>query len=64
MPTPEELARHNIDALLIKCGWVIQDHKKLDLAARKEIATNLYFQLSPLYFDRPSSVYAKFDVAA
>jgi hypothetical protein len=25
MPTPEELARVNIDKQLIACGWVIQD---------------------------------------
>ncbi|PZR74706.1 MAG: helicase, partial [Chthoniobacterales bacterium] len=38
MPTPEELARQNIDALLNQCGWIIQDHKKLDLSAGKGIA--------------------------
>ncbi len=38
MPTPEELARQNIDALLLKCGWVIQDYKKLDLSAGRGIA--------------------------
>ena len=32
MPTPEELARQNIDALLHDCGWLIQDYKKLDLS--------------------------------
>ncbi len=38
MPPPEELARQNIDALLQKCGWLIQDYKKLDLSADKGIA--------------------------
>ncbi|MBA3832437.1 MAG: DEAD/DEAH box helicase family protein [Chthoniobacterales bacterium] len=38
MPPPEELARQNIDALLQKCGWLIQDYKKLDLSAGKGIA--------------------------
>ncbi len=38
MPTPEELAREEIDALLLKCGWVIQDYKKLDLSADRGIA--------------------------
>ncbi len=38
MPTPEELARQNIDALLTQCGWVIQDYKKLDLSTAKGIA--------------------------
>ena len=38
MPTPEELARQNIDALLDRCGWLVQDYKKLDLSASKGIA--------------------------
>jgi len=38
MPTPEELARRNIDALLDQCGWVVQDYKKLDLSAKRGIA--------------------------
>ncbi len=37
MPTPEELAREEIDALLLKCGWVMQDYKKLDLSADRGI---------------------------
>lgn len=28
MPTPEELARQNIDALLNACGWLIQDRQQ------------------------------------
>ena len=38
MPTPEELARQNIDVLLLKCGWIIQDYKKLDLSAGRGVA--------------------------
>jgi type I restriction enzyme, R subunit len=38
MPTPEELARQQIDALLTQCGWVIQNYKQLDLSAGKGIA--------------------------
>jgi type I restriction enzyme R subunit len=38
MPTPEELAHQNIDALLKQCGWLIQDYKKLDLSAGRGIA--------------------------
>ncbi|MEY2490450.1 MAG: type restriction enzyme subunit [Verrucomicrobiota bacterium] len=38
MPTPEEIARQNIDALLQQCGWLIQDYKKLDLSAGRGIA--------------------------
>ncbi len=38
MPSPEELARKNIDKLLTACGWIIQDYKKLDLSAGRGIA--------------------------
>jgi type I restriction enzyme R subunit len=38
MPTPEELARHSIDALLQQCGWIIQNYKELNLAAAQGIA--------------------------
>jgi type I restriction enzyme R subunit len=38
MPTPEEIARQNIDALLQQCGWVIQNYKKLDLSVAPGIA--------------------------
>ena len=38
MPTPEELARQQIDGLLQQCGWLIQDYKKLDLSAGRGIA--------------------------
>jgi type I restriction enzyme R subunit len=38
MPTPKEIARQNIDALLVHCGWVIQDYKKLNLSAARGIA--------------------------
>ncbi|MGI8820097.1 MAG: hypothetical protein ACR2ID_04405 [Chthoniobacterales bacterium] len=37
-PTPEEVARKNIDALLQQCGWLVQDYKRLDLSAGKGIA--------------------------
>jgi len=38
MPTPEELARQQIDVLLQQCGWLIQDYKKLDLSVGRGIA--------------------------
>jgi type I restriction enzyme R subunit len=38
MPTPEELARQSIDALLQQCGWLIQNYKQLDLSAGRGIA--------------------------
>ena len=38
MPTPEELARQQIDSLLIRCGWIIQNYKQLDLSAARGIA--------------------------
>lgn len=31
MPTPEAIARQNIDAQLIACGWVIQNRSELNL---------------------------------
>ncbi len=45
MPTPEELARQNIDALLTRCGWLIQDYKKLDLSAGRGVAIHRLNQL-------------------
>jgi len=38
MPSPEELARENIDKLLTECGWIIQDYKQLNLSAGRGIA--------------------------
>ncbi len=38
MPTPEEKARQNIDAALIKAGWSVQDMKEVNLAASRGVA--------------------------
>ncbi|MGI9086499.1 MAG: DEAD/DEAH box helicase family protein, partial [Chthoniobacterales bacterium] len=38
MPTPEELAREEIDALLINCGWVVQLKKDINLTAAPGVA--------------------------
>jgi len=38
MPTPEELARENIDALLDRCGWVVQDKSAANLSAGRGVA--------------------------
>lgn len=38
MPTPEQLARQKINALLTQCGWLVQDYKELDLSTGKGIA--------------------------
>ncbi len=38
MPSPEELARQHIDALLTSAGWIIQNYKQLDLSAGRGIA--------------------------
>src|SRR6266480_6347550 len=38
MSSPEELARQNIDALLIKCGWDVQGRKSINLDAARGIA--------------------------
>ena len=36
--SPEALARQQIDALLARCGWTVQDYKKLNLGAGRGIA--------------------------
>ena len=38
MPSPEELARQNIDALLTKYGWQVQDPRSINLGAGLGIA--------------------------
>ncbi len=38
MPTPEELARQKIDALLEQCGWAVQDKGAANLAASRGVA--------------------------
>jgi type I restriction enzyme R subunit len=37
-PTPESLAREQIDAALRSAGWIIQDYKAVDLGAARGIA--------------------------
>jgi hypothetical protein len=38
MPTPEQLARQNIDDLLDKCGWIVQSRAEMNLGAGRGIA--------------------------
>src|SRR3990172_4781061 len=38
MPTPENLARENIDGLLDRCGWVVQDKNAANLSASRGVA--------------------------
>ncbi|MFQ5681909.1 MAG: DEAD/DEAH box helicase family protein [Candidatus Binatia bacterium] len=38
MPTPENQARENIDALLAQCGWIVQDKKAANLSAARGVA--------------------------
>jgi len=38
MPSPEELARENIDKLLKACSWKVQDRKSINLAAAQGVA--------------------------
>ncbi len=38
MPTPEALARQNIDAQLAACGWVVQDRSAMNLYAAQGVA--------------------------
>jgi hypothetical protein len=35
MPSPEELARQNIEALLEKCGWTLQTRSTINPDARE-----------------------------
>src|SRR5216117_2314473 len=37
MPTPEDLARENIDALLTKCGWTIQNRSTINFSAARGV---------------------------
>ena len=39
---PEQIARDNIDKQLVACGWLIQDKKRLNLAAGIGIAVREY----------------------
>ena len=38
MPTPEALARKNIDRLLTAAGWIVQDYKSINLGAGMGVA--------------------------
>jgi hypothetical protein len=38
MPSPEELAREKIDALLMQCGWIIQNRSTINLSASRGVA--------------------------
>jgi type I restriction enzyme, R subunit len=39
---PEQLARDNIDAALLRSGWTIQDKSKINLAAGSGVAVKEY----------------------
>ena len=36
--TPEEKARQQIDAILSRCGWIVQDKSQMNLHAAKGVA--------------------------
>ena len=38
MPLPEQLARQQIDARLVACGWIVQDRSALNLYAGRGVA--------------------------
>ena len=50
MPTPEQLARQNIDALLAQCGWMVQSRDETNLGAGRGIAVR-EFPLKTGYVD-------------
>lgn len=39
---PEQSARQNIDRMLLKAGWLVQDYRKIDFSAGKGIAVREY----------------------
>jgi type I site-specific restriction endonuclease len=38
--TPEQRARHTIDALLGRCGWTVQDKNAVNLSAARGVAVS------------------------
>ncbi len=48
MPTPEQLARQNIDALLAQCGWIVQDRAEINLGAARSTASGVAVREFPL----------------
>jgi type I restriction enzyme, R subunit len=50
MPTPEALARQNIDSQLAACGWVVQDRLAMNLYAGRGVAVR-EFPLETGYAD-------------
>ena len=38
MSSPEELAREKIDALLMQCGWILQNRSTVNLSASRGVA--------------------------
>jgi len=36
--TPEQRARQQIDAMLVACGWLVQDYKSADFYAARAVA--------------------------
>jgi type I restriction enzyme R subunit len=38
MPTPEDKARQNFDAMLVNAGWVVQDYKQAQIHAGRGVA--------------------------
>jgi hypothetical protein len=46
MPTPEELARQEIDALLQQCGWVVQTKNRINLTAAPSRAAAQFAEIA------------------
>jgi len=45
MPTPEELARINIDKQLEACGWTVQSRNTMNLYAGRGVAVREFSSL-------------------
>ncbi len=41
MPTPEQVARQNIDVLLTQSGWILQPWSEMNLSTGREIAVRI-----------------------
>jgi hypothetical protein len=46
MPTPEELARQEIEALLQQCGWVVQTKNRINLTAAPSRAAAQFAEIA------------------
>jgi hypothetical protein len=46
MPPPEQLARQQIDTMLLDAGWTIQNFRELDLTAKRLLSARFLSNLA------------------